>query len=203
MMNIERLDANKGKSRKGRHQSPLPPAVSEFADILIRGIIELQTQGEGQECFRLVQAGNGKREAAVRDFFRTICAGKYEVVESESPKGKGRMDLKVYDMVHKTRLVTEFKGYWNYKHRSKLANQLISYLTDADDYAFTVTINHLKKDIAIQHRQMIAQKKTGYLTHSWDICVDRRLPYYISLHKLNGRTIQLLHFIVSIPQRKC
>lgn len=195
------VDNNDGTDGdKPGNKPSLPPAVSDFVVLMTRGIIELQTQGEGQECFRLVKAGKGKREATIRDFFRTVCAGKYEVVEAESPKGKGRIDMKVYDVVHKTRLVVEFKGFWNYKHRGRMVNQIIDYLTDADDYAFTVTINQLKKDITHQHRQLITQKKTGYISRSWEIYCENQLPYYVSAHAVNGRTIKLVHFIISIPQ---
>lgn len=187
---------------KPGNKPSLPPAISDFVDVLIRGMRELQQQGEAQESFRLVQSGKGKREATVRDFFRTICAGKYEVTAAESLKGKGHIDLKVYDVVNKTWLIVEFKGYWN-KDRGKLVHQLLGYVTDAEGYAFTMTINHLKKDITLQHRQCITRRKTGFIAHSWEVHEARNITYFSSCHQLNGRVIKLFHFVLSIPRQKC
>lgn len=188
------------KSSADGHEIPASPAA--FIRLFTRGIRELETQGEGQESFRLVQSGKGKREAAIRDFFRPVCVGQYEVVESESPKGKGRIDLKVYDITYKTNHIVEYKGIWNFD-RDFMVRQTTNYLTSADDFAYTCTISHqpLRKTKPC-HRQSITHRRTGYISKSWYEYKVNNIEVYRSMHNVHGRPVTLFHFIITIPLKK-
>jgi len=170
-----------------------------FIDYLIRGIQELQNQGENQSCIKNIKE-NRLLESPFRYYFKAILAQNFNSVEAEPEKGNGRIDLKVQDTRFSSPKIIEFKGWWN-KDKYNIADQILGYLTDFEVDGYIILINHLKnKIIKDEYQRFISSPKTNYIDNTWKTEQYRgtNYSYYTSKHLIGENEKLLYHFIFDV-----
>ena len=173
--------------------------TQHFIETLLSGIRELQTQDINAECIRDIKQTKKRKEAPFRNWFKTFLSLKYDSVNAEPEKGKGRIDLKIEDREIGTKII-EFKGWWN-PDKKKIAKQIGGYLTDFEEDGYIIMINHNKnKSINENYLSLIKTQEMGYIKDSLENkkCENTDFKYYISKHWDGIRTKTLSHFILNV-----
>lgn len=199
---VENLQKDFWRIKKDEYQVKLETescTILSFLDYLIRGIQELQNQGENQTCIKNIKE---KRllESPFRYYFKAILAQNFNSVEAEPEKGNGRIDLKVQDTRFSSPKIIEFKGWWN-KDKYNIADQILGYLTDFEEAGYVIMINHLKnKTIKDEYQSFIFNPKTNYISNSWktETYRDTNYTFYTSKHLIGENEKLLYHFIFDV-----
>ncbi|MEN5436710.1 hypothetical protein ABE545_23980 [Sphingobacterium faecium] len=173
-------------------------STESFILNVLDGIRQLQSGGTNEYCINLVRGGHGDRESQVRNWFNTFLTARYKDsdVTAEEIRGQGHMDLKLFHSQMSPKIM-EFKGWWN-NDKTNIANQMASYLTDAEGEGFIFMINHLKvKEISGEYRELITQDSNGYITDTWKVnqVPNSAITYYESRHRSGTTEKTLYHFI--------
>ncbi|MDO9399472.1 MAG: hypothetical protein Q7T79_02200 [bacterium] len=199
---VENLQKDFWRIKKDEYQVKLETescCILSFLDYLIRGIQELQNQGNNQTCIKNIKE-NRLLESPFRYYFKAILAQNFNSVEAEPEKGNGRIDLKVQDTRFSSPKIIEFKGWWN-KDRYNIADQVLGYLTDFEEAGYIIMINHLKnKTIKEEYQRFIFSPKTNYIDNTWktETYRETNYTYYTSKHLIGENEKLLYHFIFDI-----
>lgn len=169
-----------------------------FVESILKGMKELQTQGENAECIKNVITEKKKLEAPFRNWFKTFFSSKYETVNAEPEKGNGRIDLKIEDPTIGTKII-EFKGWWN-SDKKEIVNQIISYMTDFETDGYVIIINNTRRKIENNYFELIKSESVRYLENSFQeiILQNSDFRYFISTHTDEIRVKRLYHFIFNV-----
>jgi hypothetical protein len=168
--------------------------VKDFLD----GIHELQNDGAIQHFIKTIKEKKEKTEAPFANWFKNWFKAKKYFTEVEPPKGNGRIDLRVSHTAVGNRII-EFKGWWNSK-KYDIVSQVVGYLTEFEDEGYIFLIDDTKTGILKKYKNIITSSETSYQNDSWE--TENYFPnsykFYKSMHKINGDTKTLFHFIFSI-----
>ncbi|PLX05791.1 MAG: hypothetical protein C0596_19045 [Marinilabiliales bacterium] len=170
-----------------------------FVEILLKGVHEIQNQDVKCEGIRIIKNTPKKSEESFRDWFKTFLTCKYESVNSESPKGNGRIDLKIEDKSIGTKII-EFKGWWN-KDKNVVPKQILKYLTDFEKYGYIIMINHCKsKKIDEEYLNLIMTEEMGFVKGSYGVkeMENSGFTYYLTKHDDQIRIKTLCHIILNV-----
>lgn len=170
----------------------------DFLRIFIKGIHELQQQGDKAPCVENIK--NKKLlEAPFQYYFKTFFASIYDSVEAEPQKGNGRIDLKIRDKTIGIKIV-EFKGWWH-SSKNTIVEQICNYLTDFEKEGYIFIINNNKtKNIINDYKDLITVKETNYITDSWESIIFNKsnFEYFFSRHRLLNKEKIIYHFIFNV-----
>lgn len=192
----------KAKKMIYENQNDLIPKINSnkdgFVESILKGMKELQTQGENAECIKNVKTDKKKLEAPFRNWFKTFFSSKFEIVNAEPEKGNGRIDLKIEDSSIGTKII-EFKGWWNFD-KKEIVNQIISYMTDFETDGYVIIINNTRKKIENDYFELIKSESVRYLENSFQeiILQNSDFRYFISTHKDDLKAKRIYHFIFNI-----
>lgn len=170
--------------------------MPSFIDYFIKGIKELQNQGNNQECIRNIN-NELFHEAPFRNYFKALLSQNFDSVEAEPEKCNGRIDLKIQDKKLNSSIIIEFKGWWN-RDKYNVTEQTLSYLTDFERDGYIFIINHLKsKNIINDYQKKIISPKTNFVKGTWKELKYKStdFSYFISEHEVEGKIKILYHFI--------
>jgi hypothetical protein len=175
------------------------PDTADFIHHFIRGMAELQCQDEGQDFIKLLKGGVQKDEKSFRNWFKTWFKSKYQETEAETEKGRGRVDLKVWNKDGQ-KMIIEFKGWWN-KDKNQITDQLLHYLTEFEEAGFIFLVNHLRRtDIVTSYKKLITDNGLHYEPLSWKKIKypNTNFTFYQSCHKVGNRVKIIYHFIYHV-----
>lgn len=167
-----------------------------FIDHFIKGIECLCEIDEKAYCIKNLRKGL-KNENEFRDWFFPWFKAKYDFVNAEPEKGKGRIDLKIEDNIIGKRII-EFKGWWN-RDKKNIIDQLTNYMTEFDKNGYVFMINNLSKG----KRGSIVEKYMGIISNpelnfiKWEEIPHNNTDYkyYKSFHRYYGKDKIIYHLI--------
>ncbi|MBD0349596.1 MAG: hypothetical protein ICV65_00425 [Flavisolibacter sp.] len=217
-LELEELDKTNWKDRrqyikllkkwiKGEKQfvSEIIPLIKNvphpaFIQDVIDGIKQLQMNDSNELCIRNVRENLPDKESSFRNYFKTFFSGRYPgaAITAEEEKGKGRIDLKIWDKVFVDKII-EFKGWWN-QDKSDATKQICSYLTDFEQTGYIFMINNRKKNITEDYKKIVTSDEASYVPCTWK---EHRLEgtdfsYYESSHQFGVHQKQIYHFIFNV-----
>ena len=171
---------------------------SNFLEVFIEGIHELQKQGDKAVCIENIK-NNRKLEEPFQYHFKTYFSPLYKDVEIEVPKGNGRIDLSVKDKNGQRRII-EFKGWWN-TTKNDIVVQIGKYFTEFEKEGYIFMVNHKKTERIInEYKSIITSNGMNYINESWcsKFYKESDFEYFYSEHLILGKTKRLYHFIFNI-----
>jgi hypothetical protein len=173
----------------------------QFLSTIADGILTLQKNDTNEPCIVNIRNNGSNKETSVRYWFKNFLTARYigATIPAEEQNGVGYMDLKFYHPEMPDKII-EFKGWWNYDKKN-IAKQVTNYLTDFEDHAYIVMINHLpQKNIIVDYQKLLKNSAMNYQIDSWR---QHKIPntdfsYYSSEHQFLGKTKKLYHFIFNV-----
>lgn len=164
---------------------------------VIDGMQRLQRSDTNAACLDAVRKNVGNRESQIRHWFLNFLCARYQGsdVTAEESKGAGHIDLKIFHPYLGFKII-EFKGWWNVDKKN-VTHQVTKYLTDAEDDGFIFMINHLKKNIVEEYRNLIEKETDGYVDCSWKevAAPTTAITYFESQYQSATKIKTIYHFI--------